>query len=284
MTRKARKAQPKGPAAAERGRSASEPTTFAQAFARLTPQRRAFVASYLERPNATRAAKAANYSEKTARSQGQRLLTSADVKTALRLGWAEAGMGAEEVRARTEEVARTTLEDFFSFERQEHRPYTYRPVAELLTELFAQIDFEERFAQRAGLSGKELKAHAAAQLQRRRDATRMELEMEADPYATRWVPGPPVLREVPRLDLAKARDLGVLHLAKKIKPTPNGLALELQDPEQARVLIGRLHGLWAKDDDAPSTDDGLPEGTGLEDASDEQLAAELTRLLGQGAG
>ena len=264
-------------------RPAAEPTTFAEAYARLNPQRRTFVASYLERPNATRAAKAAGYSEKTARSQGQRLLTSADIRTALRLGWAEAGMGPEEVRARTEEVARSTLEDFFSFDVQQHRPYTYRPVAELLTELFAEIDLEERFAERAGLSGKELKAHAAAQLQRRRNATRMELEMEADPHATRWAPGPPVLREVPRLDLAKARDLGVLHLAKKLKPTPNGLALELQDSEQARQLIGRLHGLWAKDDGRPDSGDGLPEGTGLEDATSEQLASEVTRLLGQDA-
>ncbi|WP_295818895.1 terminase small subunit [uncultured Deinococcus sp.] len=244
------------------------------------PQRRKFVRAYLERPNATRAAIVAGYSEKTARSYGSELLTFPDVRTALRLGWAEAGMGPEEVRARTEEVARATVEDFFSFDRQQHRPYTYRPVAELLTELFAEIDFEERFAERAGLGGKELKMHAAAQLHRRRDAIRMELEMEADPNATRWVPGPPVLREVPRLDLAKAAGLGVLHLAKKLKPTPNGLALELQDPEQARQLIGRLHGLWAKDDERPDSGDGLPEGTGLEDASSEQLAGEVTRLLG----
>lgn len=261
-------------------RPAAEPTTFAEAFARLNPQRRTFVASYLERPNATRAAKAANYSEKTAYSQGQRLLNIVEVRTALRLGWAEAGMGPEEVRARTEEVARSTLEDFFSFDQQEHRPCTYRPVAELLTELFAEIDLEERFAERADLSGRELKAHATAQLQRRREAIRMELEMEADPQAVRWVPGPPVLREVPRLDLAKAAGLGVLHLAKKLKPTPNGLALELQDPEQARQLIGRLHGLWAKDDERPDSGDGLPEGTGLEDATSEQLASEVTRLLG----
>lgn len=262
---------------------ATEPTNFAQAFRRLSPQRRAFVASYLERPNATRAAKAAKYSEKTAYSQGQRLLKDVEVARSLRLGWAEAGMGAEEVRARTEEVARLSLEDFFSFDLQQVRPPVLRPVAELLSELFAEIDFEDRYAKRAKLKRDELDEHELAQAKRRRLALRLELEMEVDPHATRWAPGPPVLREVPRLDLAKARDLGVLHLAKSVKPTRNGLALELQDAEQARQLIGRLHGLWAKDDGGPSDGGGLPDGTGLEDLSDAELAAELARLQNQGA-
>lgn len=49
----------------------------------LAPMQRQFVAEYLVDLNATEAAKRAGYSAKTARSQGQRLLTNADIQDAL---------------------------------------------------------------------------------------------------------------------------------------------------------------------------------------------------------
>ena len=49
---------------------------------KLTARQRAFVEAYAG--NATAAALAAGYSEKTARSQGQRLLTKADIKDAIK--------------------------------------------------------------------------------------------------------------------------------------------------------------------------------------------------------
>jgi phage terminase small subunit len=45
----------------------------------LTPRQQAFVQAYIVSLNATQAAKEAGYSEKTAKSQGQRLLTNVDV-------------------------------------------------------------------------------------------------------------------------------------------------------------------------------------------------------------
>ncbi|MGJ3499893.1 Terminase small subunit (plasmid) [Piscirickettsia salmonis] len=49
-------------------------------MAKLSPKKEKFVNEYLKDFNATQAAIRAGYSEKTARSQGQRLLTNADVK------------------------------------------------------------------------------------------------------------------------------------------------------------------------------------------------------------
>lgn len=282
MTRKARKSAPKGSAAPATG-STPAPTTFAEAYKNLNPQRRKFVAAYLERPNATRAAKNAGYSEATARSQGQRLLTFDDVRTALRLGWAEAGASAEEVRARTEEVMRGSVEDFYAFDLEQVRPPALRPVRELLAELREEIEFEEEYARRAVMSEEAETEHRAAQLRRMDRALRMEIKLERDPNATAWAPGPPELRSVARLDLAKARDLGVLHLLKTVKPTKWGTVIELQDAQHARDQIGKIHGLWGADDDGPDTPEGLPEGTGLEDATPEQLQGELMRLLGEDA-
>ncbi len=262
------------------GKVPQEPKTYEEALRQLSPQRRRFITSYLERPNATRAAKAAGYSPSTARSQGQRLLTFVDIRRALRLGEDEHAMGAGEVKSRTAEVARGTLEDFWTFETVEHRPRLQRPVSKLLEELFQEIDFEERFAKRAGLIGKALKQHQGAQADRKLAALRMEMEMEVNPKATRWVYGAPTAREVERLDLAKARDLGVLHLLKSVKYTPHGPTIELKSAEHARDVLGRLHGLWTKDDDDAGGSGGLPPSTGLEDATDADLQAQAMRLLG----
>lgn len=276
------KRQAKGRAATTGGRATpqtSEPTTFAEAFKRLNPRQRKFVSAYLQRPNATWAAKQADYSEKSARFAGCENLTKPNIRTALRLGWAEAGMSAEEVRARTEEVARASVEDFYSFDQVQVRPPMLRPVAELLAELREEVDFEEEYARRAMMNEDQAAAHRAGQLRRMDQALRFQIKLERDPHATEWAPGPPVLREVPRLDLAKARDLGALHLLKKLKPTPAGPAIELEDRQHARDRIGQIHGLWGRDDEGPDSSGGLPEGTGLEEASDEQLQAEINRLL-----
>lgn len=46
----------------------------------MTPKQRKFADCYIKSGNATQAAIEAGYSEKTARSQGQRLLTNVDIK------------------------------------------------------------------------------------------------------------------------------------------------------------------------------------------------------------
>lgn len=281
------KRQARGRAATSGGgaspKSTTEPTTFAEAFKRLNPRQRKFVSAYLQRPNATWAAKQADYSEKTAAEMGYENLRKPQIRAALRLGWAEAGMSAEEVRARTEEVARASLEDFYSFDQIQVRPPMLRPVSELLAELREEIDFEEEYARRALMSEEQAAAHRAEQLRRMDEALRLQIRLERDPNATAWAAGPPVLREVPRLDLAKARDSGAFHLLAKIKPTPAGLAVELEDRQHARDRIGQIHGLWGKNDDGPDGDTGIPDSTGREDLTTEELQRRLSSAIKKGA-
>ncbi len=52
-------------------------------MANLTSKQQRFVAEYLVDLNATQAAIRAGYSERTARSQGQRMLTNVDIQEAL---------------------------------------------------------------------------------------------------------------------------------------------------------------------------------------------------------
>ena len=46
----------------------------------MSPKQKIFVAAYVAKPNATKAAITAGYSAKTARSQGQRMLTNVDIR------------------------------------------------------------------------------------------------------------------------------------------------------------------------------------------------------------
>ena len=56
----------------------------------MNEKQKRFAEAYATNPNATKAAKAAGYSDKTARSQGQRLLTNADIQKYIKELQAEA--------------------------------------------------------------------------------------------------------------------------------------------------------------------------------------------------
>lgn len=65
-----------------------------------------FIEAYLANPNATEAAKRAGYSEKTAYSQGQRLLKNVEVQKAVGKRVQTAAMTADEVLAELANIAK----------------------------------------------------------------------------------------------------------------------------------------------------------------------------------
>lgn len=79
---------------------------------RLSAKRQAFIEEYLRLYNATQAAQAAGYSPKTARSQGQRLLTIVDIQAAIKARLSEKAMTADEVLVRLAEHARGSMAEF----------------------------------------------------------------------------------------------------------------------------------------------------------------------------
>jgi phage terminase small subunit len=74
----------------------------------LTNKRKAFIAHYVKDFNATRAAKAAGFSEKTAYSQGQRLLKNVEVAESIKT---HIEMSADEVKSRLADMARGDMAD-----------------------------------------------------------------------------------------------------------------------------------------------------------------------------
>lgn len=78
----------------------------------LTTKQRLFVEAYLVNPNATEAAIKAGYSEKTAYSQGQRLLKNVEIAESLQARVEEAAMSANEVLKELTDIGRADWREF----------------------------------------------------------------------------------------------------------------------------------------------------------------------------
>jgi phage terminase small subunit len=78
----------------------------------LSTKQLAFVERYLTHWNATRAAIDAGYSEQSARKQGSRLSTNADIQAQVQARLAELTMSADEVLVRLADHARGSMDDF----------------------------------------------------------------------------------------------------------------------------------------------------------------------------
>src|SRR3990172_3335237 len=89
-------------------------------YQKLSRQRRDFVDAYLKqgfgRGNASEAARTAGYSEKTARQQGSRLLSDADIQAAIAERVNEMKIAADEVLLRMAAIARGSLGEFITVE------------------------------------------------------------------------------------------------------------------------------------------------------------------------
>lgn len=81
---------------------------------RLTTKQRVFVEEYLRSWNATAAAKAAGYSERTARQIGQQNLSKVDIAAEIERRIAELKMTADEALLRTADIARGDLSEWIT--------------------------------------------------------------------------------------------------------------------------------------------------------------------------
>lgn len=103
----------------------------------MTPKQERFVAEYLKDLNATQAAIRCGYSEKTAKQQGSRLLTNADVAEAVAAGKAKQLDAAELTAVRVlEEMRRLAMVDLRSFFDEAGN---LRPIHELTAEQGAAL-------------------------------------------------------------------------------------------------------------------------------------------------
>jgi phage terminase small subunit len=234
----------------------------------LSPQQRKFVLAYCDTFNATKAALAAKYSEKTARQQGSRLLTNVDIKAAVKAVLATASMEPEEIAARWTLLARAGLDDFYTMVEVEETTKVQQPLAKAIAlieeEIIYERDYMERCWEIQRLSqedrAKELLDHERYVIRRRMDILRHQMALEKDPGAFRVVDGPKRKKPTMQLDLVKAAGLGMLDLVKAIVPTEHGTKVELRSPDAAMDNLAKWRGMLTSKVDVTSGGEKLPSG------------------------
>lgn len=108
--------------------------------AKLTPKQAAFVREYLVDLSATAAAKRAGYSERTARSIGQRLLTNVDIQAALRDALTKRSKRTEITADRVlQELARIGFADIRDLFQWDEERAVYVPSRALTDEQAAAV-------------------------------------------------------------------------------------------------------------------------------------------------
>ena len=230
----------------------SPKTNATAALEKLTPQRRKFVLAYCDTLNATKAALAAGYSPKTARTQGSQLLTILDIKAAVKAVLETASMDPEEIAARWTALARAGLDDFYT--KVEHRVPTMldAPLVNLIAEIEQKIAQDYEYTERSipilGYDGERLAEYWDLYKKRERDRRleilKHQMELERNPQATYQVPGgPDEISYRMQLDLVKAAELGLLDMVKTIAPTEFGLKVELRSPDAALDNLAKWQGM-----------------------------------------
>jgi phage terminase small subunit len=164
----------------------------------LTRKQRVFVANFLKCWNASKAARDAGYSEKTAYAIGSELLRKPEIKAAIDLAVEQIEMSANEALIRNTQVGRGDLGDFFQVVDE----WTFYPLptSEILE--YKEVNENE------GKEGEEPKIRTS--------------------YRVRRVV----------LDVDKLVDPRYSHLVKKFTDSPkNGLGIELYDAQKARRTV-----------------------------------------------
>jgi phage terminase small subunit len=229
----------------------STASTAKKLLAKLPEQRRKFVLAYCDTFNATKAALAAGYSEKTAYSQGPRLLKIVEVKTAIKAVLDTAGMDPEEIAARWDRIARGDLADFYTKVEYQETPKVQQSLFTAIKEIEDKIEYEygfmvrswEIFGTKPDDKGKELEQHEVWVRHRKLDILRYQMQLEKNPEATRLVDGPPVKKYRMELDLVKAADLGVLDLLRSTSEGRNGTGITIRDPDAALDNLAKWRGM-----------------------------------------
>ena len=120
---------------------------------KLTTKQRLFVEAYLANPNATEAARRAGYSEKTAYSQGQRLLKNVEIRRLVESRIEEAGMTADEVLRELSDIGRAPWNEFFEYKISEDDKFVQMRLTDKLKALELLGKYRKLFTDKSEVSG-----------------------------------------------------------------------------------------------------------------------------------
>lgn len=224
----------------------------------MTTQQQRFVEEYCKDCNGAAAARRAGYSKLTAKEQASRLLRDTEIRSAIAERLKEKSLTAEETTKLITDIAKSNLGEFFVVKEHLHTPDVEKHLSLVIAEIEDKISFEDEFIKRAKITDPDdLAKHVSAQERRRLEILRLQIELERNPSATRWMPGEPRLVERAEIDMVKLVHAKEGNRIKAVKHSEHGLNIEMYDASAALRDIARMHGLYEKDNKQQSPDDGI---------------------------
>lgn len=213
----------------------------------LLDSERVFAEAYVICLRKDLAAIKAGYSETHAANIGFQVYSRPHVKEYIEKLLAQATTTAQETLKLISDTQRANLSDYLIPVKKWHTPSVKKGLAELIQETKLYIAAEEEFCDAKGYTEKEFD-NFHKQLEPYRDRVlRFQIELNKNPNATRIVDGEPIEIETMELDLvalARDKERGII---KTFKHTPQGIQVEICDPDTSKEKMAKVHGLYEKD-------------------------------------
>lgn len=215
----------------------------------ITDRERIWAETYVSTLNRTRASEAINIPFASRRQQGYLLYNRPRVKAYIDQLLSEAAMTGDEAVKQVTDIALTDIKDYYVPVTVRKQDLIEKPLAAVIGELQAEIDFEQEVSDNLEMGAKELKRFHEEQKHRKRQLVRLKLELKKNPGATRITYGPEYLTQEMQLDinlLVADKERGKV---KKVKYGRDGLEVEMYSAADANDKILRINGKFEKDND-----------------------------------
>jgi phage terminase small subunit len=233
----------------------------AQKEPKLTDKQKRFVEEYCVDWNCTQAAIRAGYAKKNAGQEGGRLYKKVEIKSAIDARLVELSLSAGQVTKHISDIAESRINDFLTVVEVEKETRIPQPLAETIRLLEAEIEFDEEYAVRSVellgfvdeqkqdyLDGKQYDIK-----KKRLQVLRHQMTLDRDPAAFVLVAGPPELVKRADLDLVKLAEAKSGNRIKSWQPSEHGIKIEMYDALGALRDMGRVHGIFEKDNSQAAT-------------------------------
>jgi phage terminase small subunit len=222
---------------------------------KLTTKQQRFVEEYCVDWNGTQAAIRAGYAEQSAAAEASRLLRNVKVRAAIDQRLQELSLSAGQVTKHISDIAQTRLNDFLTVQEVEEQTRVPQPLGETIALLRKEIAFDEEYATRAAdllkLAGEDrekfLGGKQGALNTKRLQLLRYQMQLEQDATAHILIAGPPTWRKRADLDLVKLAEAKEGNRIKSWQPSEFGIKVEMYDAAAALRDMGRIHGIFEKD-------------------------------------
>ncbi|MCW8314199.1 terminase small subunit [Sphingobacterium sp. InxBP1] len=235
---------------------------------KLTVNQQRFVEEYCSNGyNATQAAISAGYSENTARSQGQRLLTNVDIREAIKTRLDQLTLTAEELTKKTADIAKGNLADYMTTRMVEYRPRVKKGLRDIISELEFNLILQEEFCAEKGYTEEQYDDFQKSVVEPIQDKIlKYSIELKHNPDAYRYVDGEPELIPQVEVDMPKLladKERGII---KSFKYGKNGLEVELYPADAAMDRLMRVRGMFKDKLDITTKGESMNEKVSPEEA------------------